>query len=72
MGDEIRCCRNCKNLVEFLKNNRYGNVDHFCIVTGYFATGIDKDINKVKRYSPGGKELQCKWEKKSNGNHVNR
>jgi len=64
MARMIKCCRNCKNLVGFPKNNRYGDVDHFCIVTSYFVTGIDKDINKVKRYSPGEKELQCKWKEK--------
>jgi len=58
---EIRCCRNCENLLEIPKNNRYNDVDHFCIVAGYFTHGIGKDISKIKRYFPGGKELSCKW-----------
>lgn len=36
-----KCCRNCANLIDYPKNNRYGDVNHLCIVTGYFATGID-------------------------------
>ena len=60
----IKCCRNCRNLIESPRNNRYNDVDHFCIVTGYLTTGIDRDITKIKRYSPGGKELECEWEEK--------
>ncbi len=60
-----KCCRNCKNLVAFPKNNRYGDVDYLCLVTGYFVTGMDKDISKVRRFSPGGKELNCQWAEKA-------
>ncbi len=59
---EVRCCKNCDNLISFPKNNRYGDVDYLCLVTGYLVSGVDKDISKVKRYSPGGKELECRWE----------
>lgn len=57
-----KCCRNCKNLIACPRNNRYGDVDYFCLITGYYTSGIDKDISKVKRFSPGGKELSCQWE----------
>lgn len=60
----VKSCNNCTNLVLFPKNNRYGDVDYFCIETGYYVTGKDKDVTKVKRYSPGGKELKCKWRQK--------
>ncbi len=66
-GTMTKCCRNCANLIDYPKNNHYGDVKHLCIVTGYFATGIDKDISKIKRYSPGGRELQCKWKGKNDG-----
>lgn len=61
----MKCCRNCKNLIAYPKNNRYGDVDYLCTVTSYFTSGIDKDITKVKRYSPGGKELLCNWQPKN-------
>jgi len=62
-GDQIiKCCRNCKHLLDFPRNNHYNDVDHFCIMTGYFTHGIDKNIEKIKRYSPGGKELPCNFE----------
>jgi hypothetical protein len=56
-----KCCRNCANRIEYPQHNRYGDVKHLCIKTGYFLTGIDKDINKVKRYTPGGRELVCEY-----------
>lgn len=54
-------CKNCGNLVESPKNNSFKDIEHFCLVTGYFVTGIDKDSTKVKRYTPGGRELPCSW-----------
>lgn len=72
-GMEYKCCRNCGNLMEYPKNNRYGDISHLCLATGYFTSGVDKDIAKVKRYSPGGKELKCQWKqnrsRKGNGNN---
>ncbi len=59
-----KCCRNCKNLAEIPKKNNYGDINHFCLITGYFVSSIDKDTTKVERYSPGGKKLNCKWEEK--------
>lgn len=56
-----KCCRNCYNLIDYPKKNSYNDVQHLCIVTGYFTTGIDKDITKIKRFSPGGKKLKCEW-----------
>lgn len=60
----IKCCDNCANLIPYPRNNKYSDVDYLCIKTGYFVSGRDKDITKVKRYSPGGKELECKWKSK--------
>lgn len=57
----IECCANCEYLINYPRNNRYGDVDHFCAVTGYFTHGIYKDRNKVKRFTPGGKELKCEY-----------
>ncbi len=60
----MKCCDNCKNLIEYPKNNRYHDIVYLCLVTGYFVHGRDKDISKIKRYSPGGKELKCSWKPK--------
>ncbi len=60
-SDNIKCCKNCDNLATFPKNNRYGDADHLCLVTGYLTSGINKDITKVKRYPPDGRELKCQW-----------
>ena len=63
--EPYKTCNNCKNLIPCPRNNKYGDVDYLCIISGYFVVGRDKNIEKVKRYSPGGKELSCKWEGKS-------
>ena len=47
----IECCANCKYLVSTPKNNRYKDVEHFCLATGYFAHGINKDRNKIKHFT---------------------
>ena len=60
---DIECCANCKHYVSTPKNNRYGDIERFCLVTGYFIIGAYKDRNKVKHYTPGGKELVCKYER---------
>lgn len=62
--DVTECCGTCKYLVDIPTNNRYGDVKYFCLVTGYFTTNIHKNRNKVKRFTPGGKELKCKYERK--------
>lgn len=63
----IECCANCKNCLDYPRGNKYGDVDHLCIVDGYFVMGVHKDRTKVKGYSPGGRELQCKYERKTDG-----
>ena len=60
----IECCANCKHLISTPKNNRYGDMEHFCMVTGYLTHQINKDRNKIKRFTPGGKELECKYERR--------
>lgn len=60
----IECCANCKYCIDEPTNNRYGDIKHFCLVTGYYTHGINKDRTKIKHYTPGGKELECKYERK--------
>ncbi len=60
----VKCCNNCANIIPYSKNNSYGDADYLCIKTGYFVTGRDKDITKIKRCTPGGKELTCEWKQK--------
>lgn len=57
------CCANCRHCVVKPKNNRYGDMEYFCLITGYFLIGAYKDRNKVKRYTPGGRELECRYER---------
>ena len=33
---EAECCANCKNCVAYPKNNRYGDVDYMCLISGYY------------------------------------
>lgn len=61
----IECCANCKYCLAYPRNNRYGDIDYLCKVTGYFLHGINKDRTKVKHYTPGGRELECKYERKN-------
>lgn len=60
----IECCANCKHCMPIPRNNSYGDIDYFCMVNSYYLHGINKDRNKVKHFSPGGKELKCKYERK--------
>lgn len=60
---EVECCANCKNCVAYPKNNRYGDVDYMCLISGYYISGVHKDRNKVRRFTPGGRELECRYEK---------
>lgn len=60
------CCANCRHCLAYPRNNRYRDIDHLCAVSGYFVTGIHKDRNKVRGFSPGGRELECRYERKQN------
>lgn len=62
---EAECCANCKNCVAYPKNNRYGDVDYMCLISGYYIAGAHKDRNKVRRLTPGGRKLECRYEKSS-------
>ena len=66
MENTTECCANCSNCIAVPKNNSYGDIDHWCLCTGYYLTGIHKDHRKVRRYSPGGKELTCDYRAKEN------
>ena len=60
----IECCANCKHCVAYPKNNRYGDVDYMCLIGGYYIAGIHKDRNKIRRLTPGGRKLECRYERK--------
>lgn len=60
----IECCASCKHCVAYPKNNRYGDVDYMCLIGGYYITGIHKDRNKIRRLTPGGRKLECRYERK--------
>ena len=66
ISNDIECCANCKHRLDYPRNNKYGDVDHLCIISGYFIIEIYKDHRKVKGYSPGGRELECKYERNDN------
>ena len=64
--NNIKCCATCRHLVQTPKNNRYGDVENFCIATGYYCIAIYKDREKIGMYVPGGKKLECRYERKNN------
>ena len=61
---EVECCANCAYLMDFPKGNKYGDVEHFCLITGYYTHNIHKDRKTIKHFSPGGKELHCHYKNK--------
>jgi hypothetical protein len=64
---DIECCATCKHCLAYPRNNQYGDIDYLCIISGYFTCAtswIYKDRNKVKWFSPGGRELKCNYERK--------
>lgn len=67
----IECCVNCKHLINHAINNRYGDVEHFCVDIGFFVNGIYKDRKKYRSFTPGGKELLCHYEMIGNESEVN-
>ncbi len=60
----IDCCANCKHCLEYPRGNRYGDIDYMCAINGYYLRSINKDISKIKRLTPGGRELECRYERK--------
>ncbi len=60
---EVECCQNCRYCLKFPRNNQYGDIDYMCAVDGYYHLNITIDRNKVRRYTPGGKELECRYER---------
>ena len=63
-NNSIECCANCKHLISTPKNNRYGDMENFCLKTGYLVSLIHKDVHKYKHCTPAGKELPCEYERK--------
>ena len=59
----VECCANCKYCISVPRNNAYGDIDYLCLIS-YYLHGINKDRNKVKHFTQGGKELECKYERK--------
>lgn len=65
MGEKnIDCCANCKHCIVTPKNNKYGDMEYFCMKIGYYCTGVHKDVHKYKHLSPGGRELDCQYERR--------
>lgn len=62
--EQVECCANCKHLIDYPKGNRYGDVEHLCLITGYYTHAIYKDRKTIKRFTPGGRELKCRYERK--------
>lgn len=60
----VKCCTNCKHCVAIPRNNSYNDIDYLCVVNSYFITNIHKDISKIKHFTFGGRELECKYESK--------
>lgn len=58
------CCANCKYLLTYPKNNKYGDVESLCVATGYFVSNIYVDRNTIIMKTPGGRKLKCKYESK--------
>lgn len=61
---EVECCQNCRYCIELPRGNRYEDVDYMCGIDGYYLASITADRNKVRRYTVGGKELECRYERK--------
>ena len=40
------------------------NIDYMCAINGYYLRSINKDISKIKRFTPGGRELEYRYERK--------
>ena len=64
-SEQVECCANYKYLIDYPKGNKYRDVEHFCVITGYFTHAIHKEGRKIKRFTPGGRELECRYERKS-------
>lgn len=50
-----RCCANCKFLIDYPKNNAYGDVEHLCVKLGLYIFGIHKDLDKAQFFMGDGK-----------------
>lgn len=59
----FECCKNCIYCIPYPKNNKYNDIDYLCAINGYYIISINKDIHKIKRFSPGGKELKCQYKR---------
>lgn len=66
-SEDVECCANCTHLISFPRGNRYGDIDHLCVVTGYFTMSIYKDRRKVRHFTPGGRELKCQYQRREAG-----
>lgn len=64
MMDSAKYCKDCKYCLAFPRNNSYGDTDYLCHYNGYFVSNIKKDMRTVKLFTPGGRELQCGYEKR--------
>lgn len=68
MQKENDCCNNCTHCIQIPRNNKYGDTDYLCTVSSYFISDIYKDVHNIKRYSPGGRILDCRYKRKKMNN----
>ena len=62
-----KSCYNCKHCIAIPRNNRYNDIDYLCEVNSYFIMDIHKNVSRIKHFTPGGRELECKYEPKWTG-----
>ena len=59
----IKCCKNCKWLEHMPKKNRYGDVEHFCLLSGMtiFSKDTEKDLTKYQATTKWARD-NCRFE----------
>lgn len=60
----VECCMNCKYCIGIPRNNKYQDMDYLCFISSYYVNSIDKKRSEIKRFTPGGRELKCKYKQK--------
>ncbi len=55
-----KCCARCKYLLEYPRNNSYGDADYLCVKLGRFISGRYVDIEKATFFLGDGKTLDKK------------
>lgn len=50
-----KCCANCEHLLEYPRDNAYGDADYLCIKLGKYVSGRYADITKAAFFLGDGK-----------------